>query len=101
MRDGLLIVDDLSTLRLVPTVEATTASIPDGVTLSVLPRESPWVVNCGIGIAVVFGNPISGESERVLGDGKVWLTFAQVPRQEREILAPVIGKEIQAILSGG
>jgi len=101
MRDGLLMVDNQSLTRILsPRSETSIASIPGGFNISLLPKESPWVVNCGIGISVVFGNPISGESERVYGDGKVWLTTAPVAKQGCELLAPVIGKEIQAILSG-
>jgi hypothetical protein len=101
MRDGLLMVDDQSLTRILsPSSEASVASIPGGFNISIFPKETPWVVNCGIGITVVFGNSISGETERVYGDGKVWLSTSGVSMQECELLAPVIGKEIQAILSG-
>jgi hypothetical protein len=101
MRDGLLMVDNQSLTRILsPLSETSIASIPGGFNISIFPKESPWVVNCGIGITVIFGNSISGESERVYGDGKVWLTTEPVPMQGCELLAPVIGKEIEAILSG-
>jgi hypothetical protein len=101
MRDGLLMVDNESRTRLLfPISETTIASIPGAVSLSVLPLESPWVVNCGMGITVVFGNSKDDGSELVNADSKVWLTYVPVPKQVCEKLAPLIGKEIQAILSG-
>jgi hypothetical protein len=108
MRDGLLMVDNQSRFRLLGSASevAAMASIPGGVSLSVRPRESPWVVNCGIGITVVFGNSISdgsessGRPEPIDTESRVWLTYEPLTKQGCEILAPVIGKEIQAILSG-
>jgi hypothetical protein len=110
MRDGLLMVDDQSRFRLLGSASevAAMASIPGGVSLSVRPRESPWVVNCGTGITVVFGNSISdgsessssGRPEPIDTESRVWLTYEPLTKQGCEILAPVIGKEIQAILRG-
>jgi hypothetical protein len=108
MRDGLLMVDNQSRFRLLGSASevAAMASTPGGVSLSVRPRTSPWVVNCGIGITVVFGNSISGASENgeqpepIDTESRVWLTYEPLTKQGCEILAPVIGKEIQAILSG-
>jgi hypothetical protein len=101
MRDGLLMMDDQSYTRLLyPRSETYAASIPGAVNLSVRPPEAPWVFNCGMGITVVFGNQISGGPEPIINDFTVWLTYVPVPKQACELLAPVIGKEIQAILSG-
>jgi hypothetical protein len=102
MRDGLLMTDNQSLTRILsPLSETSIASVPGALNISAFPKETQWVVNCGLGITVVFGNPISGKSERVYGDGKVWLTTAPVSKHGCELLAPMIGKEIRTILNGG
>jgi hypothetical protein len=65
--------------RLVPTRYP--ASIPGAISLSVFPQEPSWVVNCGIGLTIVFGNPTTVESEQIGRDGKVWLTYVPIPKQ--------------------
>jgi hypothetical protein len=101
MSDGLLMVESQSLTRLLyPRSETAMASIPGAITLFVFPRETPWVVNCGIGLTIIFGNPTSGEPEQIDSDGKVWLTNVPIPKQVCEKLSPLIGKEIQAILGG-
>jgi hypothetical protein len=68
--------------------------------LSVLPATSPWLVNCGIGITAVFGNSVSGGSDSVDDDVKVWLAYVPVSKQDCETYATTVGKEIQTIISG-
>ncbi len=94
-------MDNQSRTRLLsPGSETTMASFPGAISLSIFPREAPWVVNCGIGLTIVFGNPTSVESDQINSDGKVWLTLVPISKQLCEKLSPLIGKEIQAILSG-
>jgi hypothetical protein len=106
MRDGLLIVDGQSFIRLVspsdasPSQEAAVLSMPGALTVSVFPRETTWVVNCGPGMQVIFGSPPSaGEVSGVSYPQTVSLTFGSVAEEECETLAPAIGKEVQAILN--
>ncbi len=80
MSDGVLTVDD-----------------PLAFGLSVLSPNSPWVVNCGVGIEVVF------ESASTPGDrGGVKIQLALIPMTKEKCreLAPLVGKEVQAILAG-
>ncbi len=77
--------------------ESTMASIPGAISLSGFPPEPSWVVNCGIGLTIVFGNPTTVKSEQIGRDGKAWLTYVPIPKQVCEKLSPIIGKEIQAI----
>jgi len=79
MRNGVLIVDDPLTFG-----------------LSVLSPNSPWVVNCGIGIEVVFASANSSD-DRV----KIQLALIPITKERCRELAPLIGKEIQTILSEG
>jgi hypothetical protein len=62
MRDGFIMVDNQSRTRLLspmyPGSEATIASIPGAVFLFVLPANAPWIISCGFGMTVVFGNVI-------------------------------------------
>jgi hypothetical protein len=89
MHDGLLTVDPLAAFGV------------DGFALFVLPPNSPWLVQCGGGIEVVFGNSASGTGEEVDNDVKVTLARASILKQRCEMLGPAIGKEIQAIINGG
>ena len=87
MRDGLLKVSDpiLSPLGF----------------LTVLPAGSPWVVKCGVGTTVVFGSSVGGKGEEVGNEVEVTIANYVVPKPGCETLGPAIGKEIQAIISGG
>ncbi len=81
MRDGVLMVDSDSDLY-------------------VLPLNSPWIVNCGfLGIRAIFGNSV-GADESARNDITVILTQASVDKMDCRTLVPVVGKEVQAILSG-
>jgi hypothetical protein len=81
MRDGVLMVDSDSDLY-------------------VLPLNSPWTVNCGfLGIRAIFGNSI-GADESARNDITVVVTQASVDKMDCRTLVPVVGKEVQAILSG-
>lgn len=78
MSDGVLTVDDTLAFG-----------------LSVLSPNSPWVVNCGVGIEVVFENS-STPQEGV----KIQLALVPVTKERCRELAPLIGKEVQAIVAG-
>jgi hypothetical protein len=68
--------------------------------LHLLPLSSPWVVNCGfLGIRAIFGNSL-GADESARKDIMVTLTQASVDKMDCRTLVPVVGKEIQAVLSG-
>jgi hypothetical protein len=81
--DGLLVVED----QLLPE-------------LSVLPLNSPWVVNCGIGLSVAFGTAVSGSTGDVSNDAKVTLTLLPIAKERCKELAPIIAKDLQLILNG-
>jgi hypothetical protein len=102
MINGLLAVDNLSRIRLVsPESETTMDSMSGAVTLSFYPRETPWRINCGIGLSVVFGSgSTSDESGNLFdNDGTVWLSLSPMSKQMCETFSPLIGKEIQVILT--
>ena len=81
MRDGVLMVDSDSDLYL-------------------LPMNSPWVVNCGfLGIRAIFGNSV-GADESARNDTTVILDQAAVDKMDCRTLVPVVGKAMQAVLSG-
>jgi hypothetical protein len=95
MREGLLTVDPFATSG---PPDWTPVDVGE---LFVLPRNSPWLIDCGAGITVVFGSSVSGTGEEVANDVKVLLAYGPVPKQRCEMLGPAIGKEIQAITTGG
>ena len=78
-RDGLITVDDQF-----------------GLSQFVLPANAaPWVINCGMGIRVVFGNAGAADDAASLT-----LSFGLVEKDQCAILGLALGKEIQAILAG-
>ena len=83
--DGLLVIED----QLLPELS-----------MSILPRNSPWVVNCGVGLSVVFGTAVSGSSGDVSNDAKVTFTLMLIAKDRCKELAPLIAKELQLILNG-
>ena len=70
------------------------------LSLHVAPTSTPWVLSCGLGMTVTFGNSFSGEGSRVSGDVQVTLTMAAIDKSGCETLGPAVGKEIRAILAG-
>lgn len=68
--------------------------------MSVLPINSPWAVYCGIGITVVFGSSFSGYRDSIRNDFEINLTTANLYKSEKcDVLAPLLGREIQVILT--
>src|ERR1035437_3736838 len=70
--------------------------------LFILPPNSPWVVDCMTAMTVVFGNLVSSYSNEsgISNDVKIMLARTIIKRESCRELAPLIGKEIRAILSG-
>jgi hypothetical protein len=102
VRDGFLIIDYQSTMRVFAQTPGTAGeSLPDLMNLSVYSRETPWFINCGFGIRIGFGDAKNDWPVTNLDASGIVLTYVPVPKERCEILAPLIGKEIQTILSGG
>jgi hypothetical protein len=66
----------------------------------VLPTNASWMVKCGAGLEIVFGNSISGDQNDVSNDTIVRLALSLIPDAECANVAPAIGKEVLLILSG-
>jgi hypothetical protein len=71
-----------------------------GFELFVVPPNSPWVLQCGAGLKVVFGNSnVDGEDKGVHNDPVIKLSLALISRERCRELAPLIGQEIQSIVN--
>jgi hypothetical protein len=65
-----------------------------------LPQNSSWIVDCGFtGIRAIFGNPIGGD-ESGRNDVTVVLTLASLEKVDCRELAPIVGRELRAIVLG-
>jgi hypothetical protein len=82
VQDGLLLVNDPVIGHLVSYV---------------MPANSPWVLSCGIGLSVVFGNSVSGERSSVGNDVEVRLTQEIVAQKDCAVLGPRLGRHLMAI----
>jgi len=63
--------------------------------MHVLPSSAPWMLNCGIGVTVVFGSSVTGDSSSVQNDVDVVLTSATVDPPLCETLAPRLARLLQ------
>ena len=73
---------------------------PLKVELALLPPNSPWVIQCGAGMSVIFGSAVTGSSGDVSNEVEVRLALVPLTKERCQELAPLIGKEVQAILDG-
>jgi len=79
--------------------------------LFVLPISTPWTLRCFGGMTIVFGNSISNEVSRgdtsedfessTSNDVAITLTVGNIDKKHCEILGPIIGKRLMAILGQG
>lgn len=92
-QDGLIIVDS-------PFGMGTLLGSADSLDYFILPSNTPWVLSCGMGMTVIFGNSISGDTSSIENDVRVALTLAQIDKSGCNTLGLAIGKEILAILAG-
>jgi hypothetical protein len=71
-----------------------------GFELFVVPPNSPWVLQCGVGLKIGFGNALNSEGEdKVHSDAVIKLSLALISRERCRELAPLIGQEIQSIVN--
>jgi hypothetical protein len=63
----------------------------------VLSANTPWTLTCGVGIAVVFGSAVSGDSGNVSNDVEVRLAYNSVDDKTCASLGPRLGKKLKAI----
>jgi hypothetical protein len=73
---------------------------PMSPTLWVLPANSPWVLECGPLLSLVFGGAVTGSPESVSSTVDVTLSLAILSEDRCRELAPLLGREINQILSG-
>jgi hypothetical protein len=64
----------------------------------VLPTNSPWMISCGVGLTVTFGNAVSGDQESTDNEVKLHLATTFLPSDACAVLAPQLGKRLKAML---
>jgi hypothetical protein len=67
------------------------------ITSSFLPVTTPWVINCGPGVSVVFGSSVNQGSN----DADVDLSFATVEQKDCATIGPQLANRLLAILGDG
>jgi hypothetical protein len=85
VQDGLLTVHD---------------PIMGEINSSILPVNSPWVINCGIGISIVFGTSVTGDSNGAQNDVEISLTNAVIDQKTCAIVGLRLAKKLQSMLAG-
>jgi hypothetical protein len=63
----------------------------------VLSPNTPWILSCGVGISIVFGSSVSGDSTSVSNDVEVQLAYNTVSESDCASLGPRLGKRLKAI----
>jgi hypothetical protein len=63
----------------------------------VLSPNTPWVLNCGAGISIVFGSSVSGAEGSTSNDVEVFLAYNSVGEKDCIALGPRLGKRLNAI----
>jgi hypothetical protein len=63
----------------------------------VLSPNTPWVLNCGAGISIVFGSSVSGAEGSTSNDVEVVLAYNSVDEKDCSALGPRLGKRLNAI----
>src|SRR5271167_4484065 len=53
-----------------------------------LPTTTPWVLECGIGLSIVFGSSVSGDGSSTRNDVEVNLTSGIVDQESCAVLGP-------------
>jgi hypothetical protein len=66
--------------------------------LYVLPVNSPWTLSCGIGLSVIFGNSVSGDSTSLSNDIELHLVRVRVDKKDCNVLGLRLGKRLKATL---
>jgi hypothetical protein len=68
--------------------------------LWVLSVNTPWVIQCGPLLSLVFGGSVKGSPEGVSNEVDITLSLALMTDERCRELAPVLGREVNLILSG-
>ena len=63
----------------------------------VISSNTSWILSCGIGITIVFGSSVSGDSTSVSNDVEVRLAYNTVSESDCATLGPRLGKRLNAI----
>jgi hypothetical protein len=66
----------------------------------VLSINSPWMIQCGPLMSLIFGGAVTGSSEAVANEVEITLSLALLSADRCRELAPLLGKEMNLILSG-
>jgi hypothetical protein len=82
VQDGIVIIHDPVTGRFMS---------------QVLSPNTPWVLSCGVGISIIFGSSISGDASSISNDVEVRLAYNTVDESDCTVLAPRLGKRLNAI----
>jgi len=65
----------------------------------VISSNTSWILSCGIGITIVFGSSVSGDSTSVSNDVEVRLAYNTVSESDCATLGPRLGSR-DSIVSG-
>jgi hypothetical protein len=64
----------------------------------VLPANSPWMLSCGIGISVVFGSSVNGDSTSVGNEVELHLARSFISQKDCGVIGPRLGKRLKSAL---
>jgi len=65
---------------------------------SYLPVSAPWVLHCGVGMRVVFGASVTGDSDGTRNDVEVTLTHSFVDQKTCAIVGLRVAKRLKTMV---
>lgn len=64
------------------------------------PATDPWAVQCGLGLTVTFGSTPRGDPNDIGTGPEIHLSYGQFKSEEYDKLGFLVGKKVQALVSG-
>jgi hypothetical protein len=64
---------------------------------AILPSSAPWVIQCGIGMSIVFGSAVTGDSGSVTNDINLTLTSLPVSKEHCKEWGMLLAQELRSM----
>lgn len=66
---------------------------------TILPVTSPWSIECGMGLKLVFGTGVSGDSAEVTNEATITLSMGLIPIEECKPIGLALARSVRDLHS--